>query len=103
MRGLTQWLVTQHTDWADEEQYFSGYAVSGQRLAALPVPVRILAAADDPVIPVASLHALQLPDSARLEISTHGGHCGFIEDWRLHGFAERWLKNAVIEALNAIQ
>ena len=103
MRGLTKWLVSQHTDWADEEQYFAGYAVSGHRLTAVPVPVRILAAADDPVIPVASLHALQLPDSARLEISAHGGHCGFIEDWRLHGFAERWLKNAVIEALNAIQ
>lgn len=103
MRGLTKWLVSQHTDWPDEEQYFASYAVSGNRLAALSVPVRILAAADDPVIPVASLHALQLPESARLEINPHGGHCGFIEDWRLNGFAERWLKNAVIEALNAIQ
>jgi uncharacterized protein len=103
MRGLTQWLVSQHTDWADEEQYFAGYAVADGRLARATVPIRILAAADDPVIPVADFKALTLPASARLEISPYGGHCGFIEDWRLHGFAERWLKNGVIEALNAIQ
>jgi len=103
MRGLTQWLVNAHTEWQDEEQYFDGYAVSGQRLADAGIPVRLLVAADDPVIPIHSLRSLQLASSARMEIAETGGHCGFIEDWRGHGFAERWLKNAVIEALNALQ
>jgi len=103
MRGLTQWLVNAHTDWQDEEQYFAGYAVSGQRLTDVGIPVRLLVAADDPVIPIQSLRALQLPPSARMEIAETGGHCGFIEDWRGHGYAERWLKNAVIEVLNALQ
>ena len=40
MRGLTQWLVNAHTEWQDEEQYFDGYAVSGQRLADAGIPVR---------------------------------------------------------------
>ncbi|MBP7981543.1 MAG: alpha/beta fold hydrolase [Arenimonas sp.] len=103
MRGLTQWLVEQHTEWDNEEDYFAGYAVAGQTLAGLRVPTRILAAQDDPVIPVASLQGLQASDAVRLEISAHGGHCGFIENWRLRGFAERWLKNGVVQALNAIQ
>lgn len=103
MRGLTQWLVNAHTEWQDEEQYFNGYAVSGQRLADAAIPVRLLAAADDPVIPIHSLRSLQLPASTHMEIAETGGHCGFIEDWRGHGFAERWLKNAVIEVLNAVQ
>ena len=103
MRGLTQWLVGEHTDWADEEAYFGGYSVAGARLAALRVPTRILAAADDPVIPIASLRALTLSDSATLEISDHGGHCGFIGDWRLHGYAEHWLKTGLIAALDAVQ
>lgn len=103
MRGLTQWLVGQHTDWPDEEAYFGGYSVAGDRLAALRVPTRILAAADDPVIPIASLRGLRLSDAATLEISDHGGHCGFIRDWQLHGFAEHWLKTGLIAALDAVQ
>ena len=103
MRGLTQWLVGQHTDWPDEETYFGGYSVAGARLSALRVPTRILAAADDPVIPIASLRGLQLSDTAMLEICEHGGHCGFIRDWQLHGFAEQWLKTGLIAALDGVQ
>jgi predicted alpha/beta-fold hydrolase len=103
MRGLTQWLVGQHTDWPDEEAYFGGYSVAGARLSALRVPTRILAAADDPVIPIASLRGLQLSDTATLEICEHGGHCGFIRDWQLHGFAEQWLKTGLIAALDGVQ
>ncbi len=103
MRGLTQWLVEQHTDWDNEEAYFSGYSVAGNRLATLQVPTRILAAMDDPVIPIASLNSMQCPDTLQLEVSAHGGHCGFIENWYLQGFAERWLKNAVTQALDALQ
>ena len=103
MRGLTRWLVTQHTDWTDEEQYFSGYAVAGDSLAGLQMPIHILAAEDDPVIPIASLRALQLPANSHLEISRYGGHCGFIESWALRGYAERWLKDGIGRVLDAIQ
>ena len=103
MRGLTQWLVEKHTHWDHEEDYFLGYSVAGNRLSNLCIPAHILAAEDDPVIPIATLKGLQLPDVAKLEISEHGGHCGFIEGWNLHGFAERWLKNGVIKALDELQ
>jgi predicted alpha/beta-fold hydrolase len=99
MRGLTKWLVEQHTQWDHEEQYFSGYTVSGKNLVDLAVSSTILAAEDDPVIPIASLKALQLPDNAMLEISQYGGHCGFIENWKMQGYAERWLKQRVVQAL----
>jgi predicted alpha/beta-fold hydrolase len=38
-----------------------------------------------------------------LEISDHGGHCGFIRDWQQHGFAEHWLKTGLIAALDGVQ
>ena len=91
MRALTGWLVQRQTEFGDLDRYFDGYCIAGDRLAGLPVPARILMAADDPVIPVADFHRLRLPDSARLEISPWGGHCGFVEDGRLEGFAERWI------------
>jgi predicted alpha/beta-fold hydrolase len=88
---LTQWLVERHTDFGTLERYFDGYRIAGDRLAALAVPAHILTAADDPVIPVDDFHRWQLPDCARLEITRFGGHCGFLRDLRLHGFAEQWV------------
>ena len=99
MRGLTRWLVHRHTDMDDVEDYFTGYAVAGGRLAELQIPVSVLAAADDPIIPVDTLHALQLPAHSTLEIAEHGGHCGFIEGPSLRGFAERWVGARLTAAL----
>jgi predicted alpha/beta-fold hydrolase len=99
MRGLTRWLVERHTTMGGVEDYFDGYAVAGGRLSGLQVPVSVLAAADDPIIPVDTLHALQLPAHSHLEIAEHGGHCGFIEDASLRGFAERWVAARLDAAL----
>ncbi|NUT16514.1 MAG: alpha/beta fold hydrolase [Cupriavidus sp.] len=99
MRPLTQWLVERHTDFGTLENYFDGYSIAGQRLAGLQVPASILMAADDPVIPVESFAALALPASARLEISPWGGHCGFLENAHLDGFAERWIAQRMVDAL----
>jgi len=91
MRSLTHWLVERHTTMGDVENYFDGYAVAGERLAALQVPVSVLASADDPVIPVDGFPGLKLPGHSRLEIAQFGGHCGFLEGVHLGGYAERWV------------
>lgn len=98
MRGLTRWLVQRHTDMAGVEEYFSGYAVAGGRLGALQIPVSVLAAADDPVIPIDTVQALRLPAHSSLEIAEHGGHCGFLEGLSLRGYAERWVCQRLLEA-----
>ena len=98
MRGLTRWLVERHTAKADVEDYFDGYAVAGDRLAGLQVPVSVLAAADDPVIPVAGFPVLQLPAHSSLEIAQFGGHCGFLEGIHLRGYAERWVTARLLAA-----
>ena len=91
LRDLTDWLVRTHTEFGTLDDYFDGYSVAGDRLSSLQVPVDILMAADDPVIPLDAFHALALPAHARLEISRWGGHCGFLLDRHLDGFAERWV------------
>jgi predicted alpha/beta-fold hydrolase len=48
-------------------------------------------AEDDPVIPFEDFAAWQLPAHAQLEIARWGGHCGFLENARGDGFAERWV------------
>jgi hypothetical protein len=51
------------------------------------------------VIPVDAFRALQLPPSSSLEISPWGGHCGFLENAKLDGFAERWIAERLAGAL----
>nr|WP_257644115.1 alpha/beta fold hydrolase [Luteimonas salinisoli] len=91
MRALTEWLVLRHTDFGSLEAYFDGYSIAGERLAALQVAADILTSTDDPVIPVDGFRALRLPATARVEIAPWGGHCGFLENARLEGYAERWV------------
>lgn len=101
MRELTRWMVERHTDFDTLDDYFNGYAVAGDRLAGLQVPVDLLTAEDDPVIPVEEFHALQLPDTALIEIARWGGHCGFLETPKLDGYAERWVASRLSAALDA--
>jgi len=91
MRDLTAWLVERHTDFSDLGAYFDGYSIAGDRLAALQVPADILMAADDPVIPLRDFRELRPGGGARLELAHHGGHCGFLENRRFDGYAERWV------------
>ena len=99
MRDLTQWLVERHTEFGTLDAYFDGYSIAGDRLAALQVPADILMSEDDPVIPVAEFRALRLPDSARLEVARWGGHCGFLENPRLDGYAERWVAERLAQGI----
>jgi predicted alpha/beta-fold hydrolase len=101
MRGLTHWLVQKYTDMQGIEEYFEGYAVAGGRLSGLQVPVSVLAAADDPIIPVVTLQQLQLPAHSTLEIAEHGGHCGFIEGADLRSFSERWVGEKLVNAVRS--
>ncbi len=91
MRGLTQELILRETDFGTLEAYFDGYAIHEGRLADLSVPGAILMAKDDPIIPVDDFATLQLPPHVRLDLTDHGGHCGFIRDWSLHSWAEDYL------------
>jgi len=99
MRALTRWLVEQYTDLGTLENYFDGYAIARDRLAALQVPASLLTSADDPVIDVADFARLRLPLHATVEVAAHGGHCGFLENARCDGFAERWVADRLEAAL----
>lgn len=98
LRHLTRAMVERYTDFGSLENYLDGYSIAGERLAPLRVPVSILTAADDPIIPVEDFHRLALPPQARLDIAPHGGHCGFIRDLGLGSFAEDYVAARLIEA-----
>ena len=88
LRERTHYLATRHAGFESAEEYFQGYSIADKRLEPLAVPSTILTSADDPVVPVADFR--HLPDNPYLEliISKHGGHCGFLKNWKLESMAE---------------
>jgi hypothetical protein len=76
---LNRMFVPVHTIYETVEEYFAAYAVVGDRLAALAVPTTIIAAEDDPIIPVGDFGRIDPVECLDIEIQRLGGHCGFIE------------------------
>lgn len=101
LRGLTRSLVLRHTSFGSLENYLDGYSVASAALAPLRVPATILAAADDPVIPIADFRSLKLPPQVELDIAPFGGHCAFIADFSLRGFTEDYIAERMLTRLGA--
>lgn len=99
LRALTRRLVERHTEYGTLDRYLDGYSIAGDRLAALRVPVSILTAEDDPIIPVAPFRALRLPAHSRLEIAPHGGHCGFLAGLAERSYAEDFIARELLGAV----
>lgn len=91
MRDLTAELVRRHTEYESLDAYLDAYSLHGERLSGLPIPVSILTAEDDPIIPIDHFHHLQLPVQSELTCLPHGGHCGFIANWAMHSHAEDFI------------
>ena len=91
LRRMTAVLVQRNTDFGTLEAYLEGYAVTGERLASLAVPARVLLAADDPMIPDADLSRLAASDKLTIVRTRYGGHCGFMDHWAGPSYADRFM------------
>ncbi len=100
MRALTAWMVAHDTGFPHLDAYFDGYSIARDRLLALPLPVDVLMAQDDPVIPADEFQRIAGYPNIALELAAHGGHCGFIESASLDGYAERWVADRLLRVLD---
>lgn len=95
LRSQTDWLVEHQTEFPNLDAYLEGYSIAGDYLVGLETPTTIITAADDPIIPVSDFHALPRPSALKLELLPRGGHCGFIENWRM----DSWIEQRLIQEL----
>ncbi len=91
LRDLTRTLIERRTDFGTLDNYLDGYSVAGDRMAGMRVPTTILTARNDPVIPVSDFEQLVVPPAVELDIAEHGGHCGFLMDWRFRSFTDAYI------------
>lgn len=86
---LCERLVRRSTGRGDARDALARYRLHRETLAALPAATQIVATLDDPVIPVESIRSLVGDGPPELVVTSHGGHCGFIEDFRLRAAIDR--------------
>ena len=86
--GITDYLVGRYLPYRDSADYYARYDLRGDRLARTRIDTRIIAAKDDTMIPGASYAEITTNDRVELLLFPHGGHCGFVEDWRLSSFLD---------------
>jgi uncharacterized protein len=79
LRSMTERLVLRYTDFPDLASYLAGYAITGDVLASLEAPSRIITSADDPMILARDLARVARPAALELTLTSRGGHCGYIE------------------------
>lgn len=87
----TEWLIDHYTEYPNVTDYLEGYSVAGDYLSGLDIPTTILTASDDPIIPISDFESLPSVDALTLSVHAKGGHCGFIENWQMDSWVERWL------------
>jgi hypothetical protein len=86
---MTDYFVRKFTDYPDLFTYLNGYTITGDALANLQIPSFIIASLDDPVIPAKDIEKLATPGCLTIETTRYGGHCGFLEDFRLLSWMDR--------------
>ena len=89
LSAMTAHLVGLFGDYPTMQDYLRGYAVVDGALAGIVHPTRIIAAADDPIIPAADLARLARPAALEITCTRFGGHCGFYEGGRDSTWIER--------------
>ena len=90
---MNNYFVPNHTDYNDTESYLMGYAIGGDVLAQLSVPSHIISSKDDPVIQASDLSLLAKNPNLNIELTQYGGHCGYLNSYRLHSWIDQRLTN----------
>ena len=80
LREMTRQLVQKHTEYPSMDAYLAGYAITGNRLTTLAAPATVLTSLDDPIIEAVDLARLARTPHLDIVMTTHGGHCAFMEN-----------------------
>jgi predicted alpha/beta-fold hydrolase len=93
--AMTDLLVRKHSEFADVDEYLTGYSLVHGALASLDIPAHVIASLDDPIIPAEDWAELARIPNLTLELTRYGGHCGF-----MRGFAQpSWVDETATQIL----
>ena len=98
MRAFDERITAPYGGYRDADDYYARSS-AGPWLASVDRPTLILAAQDDPMVPVRSVEQFPLPGSGLVEreIAPTGGHVGFVAPSDAPG--SFWAADRVVEWL----
>jgi len=85
---ITDRILPRYSPYPTAQEYFQTYTLTGRRFSELSVPLLVLTAADDPIIPLEDFLTLEGNHQLRVHVERHGGHCGFLRNYRLQAWFE---------------
>jgi predicted alpha/beta-fold hydrolase len=91
LRAMNDYFVPRYTHFPDTLAYLRVYSIVGDVLQPLTVPSHIFTSSDVPVIHAGDLAHLARNEHRHIEVTRYGGHCGFIENYRLQSWVDRRL------------
>jgi predicted alpha/beta-fold hydrolase len=93
IQAVTDFLIENFSEFNSAAQYFREYSLLKDAVKDLAVDTTIIAARDDPIIPVNDFYQLELNERTYLSIHEFGGHNGFIDGFLLKSWYEQQLAN----------
>ncbi len=99
LTDMTDHLARRYGGYPSLEEYLRGYAITGDALAAIRHPTRIITAADDPIIPVEDFERVARPPALTISRTAQGGHCGYYDAGR----GGTWIEHEIYATLSARQ
>jgi predicted alpha/beta-fold hydrolase len=101
MSSLTQMaehFVRRFTNYRSLDNYLHGYTLVGDSLNGLEARTWVVAATDDPILPVDDVDRLPLLPNLSITRTRFGGHCGFYDGRTGPGWLERSIERALTSA-----
>jgi uncharacterized protein len=95
LRDMTAHLLEKHTRFTSTQEYFHAYSIQPELTRRVLLPMTILTAADDPIIPAEDFHRLTPGHSTDIIMHQHGGHNGFIDGLFKPAWYDRFLLNLI--------
>ena len=95
LTAMTERMVLKYTDFPDLASYLRGYAITGEALAGLQSPARIITSEDDPMILARDLRRIARPGMLEFTVTARGGHCGYMDALR----GPSWIDRAIVQDL----
>ena len=76
LEDVNQTFVPKFTPFQNPKDYFSSYALTGDRLKTLEIPAHMIVANDDPILPAEDVDKINASEHLIVERQDHGGQCG---------------------------
>ncbi len=93
---ITETLVRRYSGYADAADYFGHYTLGVGFIDRAGVPLTVLMANDDPVVPAEDFYAVETNERSRVIMQPFGGHCGYIDGPHLGSWyqpmLDRWFR-----------